>query len=157
MQTPRRETKKDTIKISDIVLEGVAKTGSKIWQKEIEIPPLPASNLVNCSIVDLDYDLKVDAVVSGVHKNLDGKIPIILGTIPLANFQPPVPYSDVPPITDPSMLPTQPVSPASPQNGAGGAMGWSVADGGGNNSLYPNIRKYFSFSVSIYNLNCFVK
>jgi hypothetical protein len=31
------------------------------------------------------------------------------------------------------MMPTQPVSP---ENGAGGAVGWSIGD---NNSLYPNI------------------
>lgn len=91
---------------------------------------------MNCQIIDLDYDLKVEADVSGAHKNLEGSIPITLGTIPLV--QPNQQYNA--PITDPSMLPTQPVSPASPQNGTGGAMGWSVSDSAANN-LYPNIRK----------------
>lgn len=79
--------------------------------------------------------------MAGVHRNLDGKVAIVLGTIPLVSFQPPAPYTDVPPIQDPSLAPTQPVSPASPPNGAGGALGWNMADGG-DGSLYPNMRKY---------------
>ena len=69
---------------------------------------------------------------------MEGKIPIVLGTIPLISIEAPVPFTDVP-IQDPSLAPTQPVSPASPPNGAGGAVGWNMADG--NSSLYPNIRK----------------
>jgi len=85
----------------------------------------------------------VEVEVSGAHKNLHGKIPIVLGTIPLQSFQPPAPYSDAPQ-PDLSTLPTQPVSPASPPNGGGGgAMGWNVVDpatgGGAGGGLYPNI------------------
>lgn len=77
--------------------------------------------------------------VSGAHADLDGKLPIVLGTIPLATSQAPntAPYTDtVPqqppaPIQDPSLAPTQPVSPASPP-GAANAGGWN---------LYPSIRK----------------
>lgn len=80
--------------------------------------------------------------MSGAHRNLDGKIPITLGTIPLANVQLPntAPYTDVPqptaPIQDISQAPTQPVSPASPAdaNGANG-LGWN---------LYPSLRKFSS-------------
>lgn len=87
--------------------------------------------------------------VSGPHRNLSGNIPITLGTIPLASFKAPAPYTDVPAQVppqhfqqdDPSMAPTQPVSPASPPNGTGGALGWNVADSAGA-QLYPNIRKY---------------
>lgn len=146
VHTPRRETKKDKITITELVLDGVGARGSNAWQKEIEVPPLPPSNLVNCQIIDLDYDLKVEADVSGAHKNLEGNIPLTLGTIPIVNqIQP-----NTVPITDPSMLPTQPVSPASPQNGAGGAMGWNVSDSAANN-LYPNIRKFIFFYINSYN------
>lgn len=66
----------------------------------------------------------------------------------MTSFQPPAPYTDVP-IQDPSMAPTQPVSPASPPEGAGGALGWNMADTG-DNALYPNIRKFKnSISTSI--------
>lgn len=76
--------------------------------------------------------------MSGAHRDLEGKLPITLGTIPLASAQLPntAPYTDVPqqqpaPIQDPSQAPTQPVSPASPA-GDSNAVGWN---------LYPSIRK----------------
>ena len=67
----------------------------------------------------------------------------------MASFKPPAPYTDVPAQIapqqqdqDPSLAPTQPVSPASPpSDGAGGALGWNVADSAGG-QLYPNIRKF---------------
>lgn len=83
--------------------------------------------------------------VSGAHADLDGVLPIVLGTIPLATTnQVPntAPYTDVPQsapaaIQDPSLAPTQPVSPASPP-GPNGA-GWN---------LYPSIRELNSLQLN---------
>lgn len=68
---------------------------------------------------------------------MEGVIPLVLGTIPLATNQVPntVPYTDTPQqvpaaIQDPSLAPTQPVSPASPPGPSAG--GWNV---------YPSIRE----------------
>lgn len=141
VHTPRRATKVDKAIIAEISVGPVEAHGSHTWNQQIEIPPLPPSNLVNCSIIDVDYELKVEVDVAGPHRNLTGKIPVVLGTIPLATFQPPAPFTDLPTNQDPSMLPTQPVSPASPPNGTGGALGWNMADSSANN-LYPNIRKF---------------
>lgn len=57
--TPRRDIKKDKITIAEISVGPVEAHGSKTWQQNIEIPPLPPSNLINCGIIDLDYELKV--------------------------------------------------------------------------------------------------
>ncbi|XP_018333492.1 arrestin domain-containing protein 17 [Agrilus planipennis] len=51
--------------------------------EEIIVPSIPPSNLTNCSLIDLDYELKVEANVTGLHSNLTSKIPITIGTIPL--------------------------------------------------------------------------
>ncbi|XP_037038639.1 arrestin domain-containing protein 17 [Bradysia coprophila] len=131
---PRRETKKDKITIAELSVGPVDEHGSQTWQQKLDIPPLPPSNLVNCGIIDLDYELKVILDVAGAHRNLEGKIPIVLGTIPLVSFQPPAPYTDVPQL-DPQLAPTKPVSPASPA--PGGAVGWNTNDV--NSSLYPNM------------------
>lgn len=52
-----------TKKAKDIVLtiqEGPAPAGStKSWNLHLEVPPIPPSDLVNCNIIDLDYDFKV--------------------------------------------------------------------------------------------------
>lgn len=80
--------------------------------------------------------------MSGAHADLGGKIPLVLGTVPLATSQLPntAPYTDAPQqvpatIQDPSQAPTQPVSPASPP-GDSNAVGWN---------LYPSIRKSHLF------------
>lgn len=142
---PKSATKKEFETIEELTMGPIDAGQSRNWEQKIEVPALPPSNLVNCGIIDLDYELKVEAQVGGIHKNLDGVIPLTLGTVPLADWTSPMPYSDNPTksesITDPSMLPTQPVSPASPVP-QGGAVGWGVGD---ENGLYPNIREFNFF------------
>ncbi|XP_039969918.1 arrestin domain-containing protein 17 [Bactrocera neohumeralis] len=144
---PRAEKKQSKITISELSIGPVAGGETRTFTQQLEIPALPPTNLLNCGIISLDYDLHIECDVSGPHRNLSGNIPIILGTIPLASFKPPAPYTDVPAQIpsqqqqdqDPSLAPTQPVSPASPpSDGAGGALGWNVADSAGG-QLYPNI------------------
>lgn len=57
--TPRRDTKREKTTIAELGVGPVEPNGSKTWNQQIEIPALPPSNLANCGIIDLDYDLKV--------------------------------------------------------------------------------------------------
>lgn len=57
--TPRRDTKREKTTIAEIGVGPVEAHGSNTWLKNVDIPPLPPSNLANCGIIDLDYDLKV--------------------------------------------------------------------------------------------------
>lgn len=61
--TYRATSPSATKKSKDIILtiqEGPAPAGTtKHWNLQMEIPPIPPSNLVNCNIIDLDYDFKV--------------------------------------------------------------------------------------------------
>lgn len=149
VQQPRSARKREVEKIDELTMGPIDAGGSRTWEQKIEVPALPPSNLVNCGIIDLDYELFVEAQVGGMHKNLDGVIPITLGTVPLTDWKSPVPYTDKPPVmpeTDPSMLPTQPVSPASPP-AQGGAVGWGISD---ENNMYPTIREYFIQTLGDY-------
>lgn len=127
--TSPKMTKKNVNSIGELALGPFNKGEQRTIRQSLEIPPLPASNMINCGIIDLHYDLYVVCEVSGMHTNLDGVIPITIGTIPLRDFAP-QPSSNQQSI-DISMMPTQPVSPET----SGGAVGWSMGD----NSLYPNI------------------
>ncbi|KRT81933.1 hypothetical protein AMK59_5013 [Oryctes borbonicus] len=80
-QFPRRETKKDVIVLERIQVGPVAGHDSKTWNQPLQLPPLPPSNLMNCSIIDLDYELLIEVNVSGFHSNLTSKIPITVGTV----------------------------------------------------------------------------
>lgn len=127
-----RVTKKDTKTIGELALGPFGKGEQKTIRQTLEIPALPASNMINCGIIDLHYDLSVVCEVSGLHTNLDGVIPITIGTIPLKSFAPQQPTSQM----DISGMPTHPISsPVSP-NTNGGAIGWNNGEGA---SLYPNI------------------
>ncbi|XP_047506425.1 arrestin domain-containing protein 17 [Pieris napi] len=136
-----------TKKSKDIILtiqEGPAPAGStKHWNLNMEIPPIPPSNLVNCSIIDLDYDVKVECVVSGMHINLKDKKYITIGTVPLMG----VGATPSAPVlseggNQPAVLPVSPgesVQPSAP--GGEGPGGW-VAPGSAPvqppyQSLYP--------------------
>jgi hypothetical protein len=57
--SPHKSTKKDNITIGELVLGSVEPHGTSSWTQVLKVPPLPPSNLNNCSIIDLDYDLKV--------------------------------------------------------------------------------------------------
>lgn len=89
--------------------------------------------------------------VGGPHTNLDGKIPIVLGTIPITSFQSPAPQTNVSAAVnqtqDFSMAPTQPVSPASPPNGGGGAVGWNM----NHNSTSNMSESFFNLYICIRN------
>ncbi|ALC47386.1 CG1105 [Drosophila busckii] len=129
---PRSEKRETKVIIAQLSVGPVNGGDSHTYTQQMEIPALPPTNLLNCGIIALDYDLHVECDVSGPHRNLTGKIPITLGTIPLASLRPQA--------EDPSLAPTQPVSPASASGDAnlGGALGWNVADSAGG-ALYPNI------------------
>ena len=125
--TAPRVTKKDVKTIGELALGPFAKGEQRTIRQSLDIPPLPASNMINCGIIDLHYDLSVVGEVSGFHTNLDGVIPITIGTVPLKDYTPPAGQMDI------SSMPTHPVS--SP-DANGGAIGWNNGDG---NALYPNI------------------
>jgi hypothetical protein len=61
---PHKSTKKDNITIGELVLGSVEPHGTSSWTQVLKVPPLPPSNLNNCSIIDLEYDLKVSCCKS---------------------------------------------------------------------------------------------
>lgn len=57
--TPRRDIKKEKVVISEMSVGPVGKRDSQSWNQTLNIPALPPSNLVNCGLIDLDYEIKV--------------------------------------------------------------------------------------------------
>ncbi|CAH0724924.1 unnamed protein product, partial [Brenthis ino] len=141
-----------TKKSKDIILtiqEGPAPAGTtKHWNMTMEVPPIPPSNLVNCNIIDLDYDLKVECVVSGVHINMKDRKYITIGTVPLVGVgqsAPSAPPSELPSPSQPAVLPVAPGQAAQPGNVGGDAApgGWVLPGAPAQpppfQSLYPTL------------------
>ncbi|XP_014615980.1 PREDICTED: arrestin domain-containing protein 2-like [Polistes canadensis] len=74
--------KEDLIVIQKVRDEGPIK---QLHQSNLilYVPSLPPSNLNNCSIIELKYRLRVNVHVNGMHKKVDKKYPILIGTVPL--------------------------------------------------------------------------
>lgn len=139
-----------TKKTKDVILtvqEGPAPVGTtKHWNLSMEVPPIPPSNLVNCNIIDLDYDLKVECVVSGMHINMKDRKYITIGTVPLVGLAnaPSAPPSELPSPSQPAVLPVAPGEPAQPGVMGGDTPGGWVTPGAPAQpppyqSLYPTL------------------
>ena len=63
--TPHMDTKKEEIVVTEISKGPVEAGGTTDYEQHLDIPPLPPSNLANCGIIDLEYNLKVEACVEG--------------------------------------------------------------------------------------------
>ncbi|XP_011696571.1 PREDICTED: arrestin domain-containing protein 2 isoform X2 [Wasmannia auropunctata] len=88
--TPRRETKTEEIVVTEISRGPVVAGGTADYEQRLGIPPLPPSNLANCRIIDLEYNLKVEACVAEwYHENLSANTLIFVGTVPLAVYHVP--------------------------------------------------------------------
>ncbi|XP_044729870.1 arrestin domain-containing protein 17-like [Chrysoperla carnea] len=84
-QYPSRETKK----FDEIVWRRIIKPNDGLHSnticQPIMIPALPPSNLYHCSIIGLNYTIKIQVKFMGSHTGKTIKIPIVLGTIPLTS------------------------------------------------------------------------
>lgn len=81
--TPRSKSKEEK---SVVVMKrsgGVLKNEKKLFQHNLLIPALPATNLNLCKIIQISYVLKVKPRVSAMHKEPAISIPITIGTVPL--------------------------------------------------------------------------
>uniref|UniRef100_A0A1A9VGU6 Arrestin_C domain-containing protein n=1 Tax=Glossina austeni TaxID=7395 RepID=A0A1A9VGU6_GLOAU len=115
-QLPRAGAKKSEITIAKIAVGPIRPNESRTFTQQLEIPPLPPTNLMHCGIITLSYDLQVEC------------------TIPLASLKPPPLYTDMPiKVTTQqrenlSIGLTQAVNVTSSSYAPGGALGWHAAD-----------------------------
>ncbi|XP_076377596.1 uncharacterized protein LOC143259416 isoform X2 [Megalopta genalis] len=121
---PSTDTRTEEIVVAEVGKGPVEGSGTAEYEQNLDIPPLPPSNLANCGIIDLEYNLKVMACVSGwYHRNLSKNSLVFVGTIPLVNYQTPS---------------APPADPSKPE------IGWTAPEGLPTSNLYPNLRKHIN-------------
>ncbi|XP_033225804.1 arrestin domain-containing protein 17-like [Belonocnema kinseyi] len=78
---------KNVIKCERAIIGKDKKRGSFGDKNEIilfiKVPQVLPSNLVHCSLIEIQYRLKVKIITSGAHKNIEKSYPILIGTVPL--------------------------------------------------------------------------
>ncbi|XP_014367457.2 arrestin domain-containing protein 17 [Papilio machaon] len=141
--SPSTATKKTKEVILTIQQGPVAAGATNHWSLTMEVPPLPPSNLVNCSIIDLDYDLKAECEVPFMHFNMKDKKYITIGTVPLVGMSgQSIPSAPLPESTQgqPAVLPVSPGQPNMPM-GTGGVApgGWVMPTAVPGQPPYQNL------------------
>ena len=59
-----------------------SKTSGRI-KKGFIVPHIPSSNMTYCAVIEISYELKIVAKISGLHFSPKVLFPIIVGTIPM--------------------------------------------------------------------------
>lgn len=63
--TPHSDSRTEEIVVTEVSKGPVEAGGSADYEQHLDVPALPPSNLANCRIIDLEYNLKVEACVEG--------------------------------------------------------------------------------------------
>ncbi|EZA48004.1 arrestin domain-containing protein 17 isoform X1 [Ooceraea biroi] len=88
--TPHTDTKTEETVVTEVSKGPIERGEIADYEQHLDIPPTPPSNLAQCGIIDLEYNLKVEARVEGwYHMNLSDKTLIFVGTVPLAAYHAP--------------------------------------------------------------------
>ncbi|XP_076181787.1 arrestin domain-containing protein 17 isoform X2 [Ptiloglossa arizonensis] len=117
--SPSNDSKTEKFVVAEVGKGPVEGGATADYEQNLDIPPLPPSNLKNCGIIDLEYNLNVVACVSGwYHRNLSKSTLVFVGSIPLINYQ----------------IPSAP-----PAETTKAEAGWSVPDGVPTSNLYPDL------------------
>ncbi|KAI5722536.1 hypothetical protein M8J76_009863 [Diaphorina citri] len=154
---PSSSEKYDKLDLVSEQLGGLVVNSSKHWNHQLVVPVFPYVNLHNCHIIQQEFKLSVTAKVSGVHKDLVVKVPIVMGSVPIAElssmkFQPPAPVptpqpmpsgpQPMPPVPQPMPPVPQPNEAILVQSGGGDGLqhqGPPPPIGLNVNNLYPSI------------------
>lgn len=106
--SPRSKTRTDSDKMAEVFGPGIRPGATISFDKILNVPQIAVnSNNLLCNVVQIYYQLTIEASVPGCHGNIEFNIPITIGTIPLdlapaATAPPPAPS------TQPTIIATAP-------------------------------------------------
>lgn len=90
-QSPRKKLKYDTLTVLEVFGAGAPASQTSERKILLVVPAISPTNTKYCKIINVSYQLKILAKVSGAHKNPCMTLPIQIGTIPLRE-QPTMPF-----------------------------------------------------------------
>ncbi|XP_037953475.1 uncharacterized protein LOC119683739 [Teleopsis dalmanni] len=84
-QKPLRITKRERIPLSAIKSVGVQRNCKKLFNYELQVPATPPSNSFGCSILEIAYEILVQAKLKGVRVDHVICAPVIIEQVPQKN------------------------------------------------------------------------
>ncbi|CAO1394873.1 unnamed protein product [Diamesa hyperborea] len=89
-QTPNVKTKIVKETVVKVCENGIKSRTSGRIKRGFIVPHIPSSNMTYCTVIEISYELKIVAKISGIHKSPKIKFPVIIGTIPIQAEQLPL-------------------------------------------------------------------
>lgn len=91
-QKPRRKTYEMIVSEAKVSTDSVPVLSMKNFEEQLLVPSLPP-DILNCDVIQVQYELRVKAMTSGLNRSPKVKIPITIGTVPLTFRNCPIPPS----------------------------------------------------------------
>lgn len=82
-QVPSTQTKLELDVVQERRSAGVPKKTQRTFEAVIAIPPIPPTNTNLCKVIEIAYEVKVEAKICGPHSNPFVQMPVTIGTVPL--------------------------------------------------------------------------
>ncbi|XP_030374761.1 arrestin domain-containing protein 3-like [Scaptodrosophila lebanonensis] len=88
-QGPFVRTRQDRIVISRLKGDRVLRHCNKLFTYELHVPATPPTCFTLCRIIQIAYQVEVEATVEGFHTNQIVSVPVTIGSVPLSQLVPP--------------------------------------------------------------------
>lgn len=82
-QVPSTKTKLELDVVQERRSCGVPKKTQRTFEVVVAIPPIPPTNTNLCKVIEIAYEVKVEAKIRGPHSNPYVVMPVTIGTVPL--------------------------------------------------------------------------
>lgn len=81
---PKKRVKELVLSQDRVSTDSVPGSTTQIFNETLVVPSLPP-NILNCDVIQVNYELRVKAKTSGLSRSPKLKLPIMIGTVPLEN------------------------------------------------------------------------
>lgn len=82
-QVPSTQTKLELDVVQERRSGGVPKKTQRTFEVVVAIPPIPPTNTNLCKVIEIAYEVRVEAKICGPHSNPFVQMPVTIGTVPL--------------------------------------------------------------------------
>lgn len=86
-QSPRRKTRERVESAAEVRHAGITGKNKGNIEAQLTLPAVPPTNTAFCSVLQVSYEIHIQAKVGGIHRSPYLRLPITMGTVPLQGYQ----------------------------------------------------------------------
>lgn len=85
-QRPRKHSRVERISLGKVKGDSVLRNCTRAITAQLPIPATPPTSISQCSLIQIVYQVEVEAKMSGMYANQVVSVPVIIGNIPLQQY-----------------------------------------------------------------------